>query len=407
MEYCVDNCRELLQQFGSPMYLFDEAAFEENYRELEQTFRNYYPRYQIAYSYKTNYTPYICRTVKKLGGFAEVVSGMEYRLAKRLGYEDEKILFNGPDKGADGLEAFRSGAMVNADSLTELQTYCQAALAEPEKQFSVGIRVNLDLGQNFISRFGIGEDQLPEAFAMAAKAANLHLNGLHCHISRCRGLQAWSDRAEFMLALADRYFDQPPKYIDLGSGMFGSMAPDFACQFSDVPSYQDYAQAVAGQFAAHYGHLPSEQQPVLITEPGTTLVNRYVDVLATVTGIKKIRGKTIAVLDCSEHILGETSTLKRLPIQVFHAGENQEICQDAVFSGYTCLEQDVFYQGYTGQLGVGDYVVFGNAGGYSNVLKPPFIRPNCAMAAACPDGKAVLIKRRETFEDIFGTYSFV
>lgn len=406
MEYSVEQSRELLRKFGSPLYLFDEAAFAANYQELEQTFRAIYPKYQIAYSYKTNYTPYICKTVKALGGYAEVVSGMEYRLAKRLGYRDSEIVFNGPDKGADGMEAFEAHAMVNADNLSELASYCELALSQPEKEFTLGIRVNLDLGQNFISRFGIGEDQLPEAFAMTAKVPNLRINGLHCHISRCRGLQAWSDRARFMLELADRYFAEPPQYIDLGSGMFGSMAPEFACQFTDVPSYQEYAAAVAGQFAAHYGHLPLEQQPMLMTEPGTTLVNRYVDVLATVTGMKEIRGKTIAVLDCSEHILGETSTLKRLPIQVLPVSAERRLCENAILSGYTCLEQDVFYQGYTGPLGVGDMVVFGNAGGYSNVLKPPFIHPNCAMAAIRPDGEAVLIKRRETFEDIFETYCF-
>lgn len=52
------------------------------------------------------------------------------------------------------------------------------------------------------------------------------------------------------------------------------------------------------------------------------------------------------------------------------------------FTGYTCLEQDVMQQECElCKLAVGDYIVFGNVGGYSNVLKPPFIRPNCAMIA--------------------------
>ena len=83
-----------------------------------------------------------------------------------------------------------------------------------------------------------------------------------------------------------------------------------------------------------------------------------------------------------------------------------EYHEDIDLTGYTCLEQDVFYSGYSGYLSIGDHVVFHNVGGYSNVLKPPFIRPNCAMISARPDGSMKLIKRRETPEDIFGTYVF-
>ena len=71
--------------------------------------------------------------------------------------------------------------------------------------------------------------------------------------------------------------------------------------------------------------------------------------------------------------------------------------------GYTCLEHDVLYRGYAGNLAVGDYVIFGNVGGYSNVSKPPFISPNCAMIAV-KGATARLIKRTETVRDILATY---
>ena len=51
-------------------------------------------------------------------------------------------------------------------------------------------------------------------------------------------------------------------------------------------------------------------------------------------------------------------------------------------------------------------MVFGNVGGYSNVLKPPFIRPGCAIAAAKTDGTFELIKSAETWEDALRTYRF-
>ena len=106
------------------------------------------------------------------------------------------------------------------------------------------------------------------------------------------------------------------------------------------------------------------------------------------------------MLDCSKHNLGEVCTLKTIPVNVIHNGEQCEELKDADLVGYTCLEHDVMYKGFNGQLAVNDYVVFGNIGGYSNVSKPPFISPNCAMVT----DKKVLIKEKETFEDILRTY---
>lgn len=401
MNYTKEAVEALNGTFGSPFYLFDEEGFTENYRRLKGVMQAFYPAYRIAYSYKTNYTPYICRTAKKLGALAEVVSGMEYQLAKQLGYSDDEILFNGPDKGASGVQAFLNGCMINADSLDELALYCKAAGEEPEREFRIGLRVNLDVGQNFISRFGMDEEDLDKAFRAVEAVPNLKIVGLHCHISRCRDLKAWEQRTVNMLSLADRFFADAPEYLDLGSGMYGSMAPEFAAQFTNVPSYEEYAQVTASLVAAHY---TGAKKPVLYTEPGTTLVNRFVDLVANVETVKQVRGHWIATLNCSIHNIGETGLLKRLPITVIPGDAPRQHYDSIDLTGYTCLEQDVLYPGYSGELAKGDHVVFGNVGGYSNVLKPPFIRPNCAMIAETPEGGYILIKSPETYENLLNTY---
>ena len=78
---------DYVQQYGSPLYIFHAEELRKNYLDLLNTMRAIYPKYNIAYSYKTNYTPKIISLVKELGGLAEVVSEMEYTLAKRVGYE--------------------------------------------------------------------------------------------------------------------------------------------------------------------------------------------------------------------------------------------------------------------------------------------------------------------------------
>ena len=84
-----EKINELVAKYGSPLYVFQKEEFVKNYLHFEKCLMNLYPKYQLAYSYKTTYTPVICEIVKQLGGYAEVVSDMEYNVAKRLGYDNE------------------------------------------------------------------------------------------------------------------------------------------------------------------------------------------------------------------------------------------------------------------------------------------------------------------------------
>ena len=104
--------------------------------------------------------------------------------------------------------------------------------------------------------------------------------------------------------------------------------------------------------------------------------------------------------------MGDICHLKQLPVSVFRRGQAPRMCRDAEFAGYTCLEHDEMYRGFCGEIAVGDVVQFRNVGSYSNVFKPPFIYPNCAMVRLKADGSVDCIKRAETFEDVFSTYIF-
>lgn len=403
MNYDKKKIEDIKMKYGIPCYVFDEEAFKENYIHLETALQSLYPNYRVAYSYKTNYAPKMCNIVRKLGGYAEVVSDMEYEIAKAVGYCCNKIIYNGPFKGPKLEEHLIGGGILNIDNLEEVDRV--VAFASDRKElFKIGIRVNINVGQKFISRFGIDTDS--EDMQIAVDKLNecqyTQLVGLHCHIGQSRGIDAWKNRTVKLLELADKYINGIPEYLDLGSGMFGDMAPAMLAQFVvEVPSYEEYAMVTAKLVAEHYKN--SSTKPILFTEPGTTLDNRYIDLIAEVDSIKKIKGKNMAVLDCSIHNLGDVSGSVKLPIEVIDNSENRDNYVELDMVGYTCLERDVPYKDYSGYLGKGDYVIFGNVGGYSNVDKPPFILPQCAMIGISNTDEYV-IKRKETTEDILSTY---
>ena len=333
---------------------------------------------------------------------------MEYTLAKKLGYDNSQIVYNGPSKGDEMYEHLENNGILNLDSLDEAKRVVAYCKAHTNKRYTIGVRINMDLGANFISRFGMvdGSPELEETIRVIKETENLQLIGLHCHISRCRGVDAWAQRAEIMLRMADKYIDGVPEYISLGSGMFAEMADYLKEQFggANVPTYEDYCKATIVPFAEHYKDV--EKKPILFTEPGTTVVARYLSFISKVLSIKQIRGRWIANMDGDYHNLGEICTMKKLPTHVIAGSKEQKHYEQIDIMGFTCLEQDVMVSDWEGKLAEGDVMVFDNCGGYSIVSKPQFIKPQSAMFAKRANGNVEMIMRAETFDDVFGKFSF-
>lgn len=391
----------------TPYYVFDSIGFKENFESLVNAMREEYPNYIPAYSYKTNYTPYICRMAKSLGAYAEVVSDMELNLAIKLGYEYKNIIYNGPAKGPLLEKFLLNGGVCNIDNFSEALRVIEFVRKHPENKFKIGIRINVDIGAGFISRFGfdVDSDEIGVAVKELNSIPNLKLVGLHLHISRSRYIEAWEKRIEKILEVADKFIEGIPEYIDLGSGMFGDMEPHLKKQFSiKVPTYKEYAEVVSRKMANHYACYT--RKPILFTEPGTTVVARYLSLYTSVIGVKDIKGYRMAIVDSDYHQLGETGMMMKCPYTIFRTEHPVATVEPPLnVVGFTCLEQDILYKQFNEPLSIGDVVEFRNIGGYSIVYKPPFIQPNCPIYVKEGD-QFIEIKRAETFDDIFATFIF-
>lgn len=401
--------KQLVKTYGSPLYLFDEEGFRDNLLHLRGAFRAVYENYNVAYSFKTNYTPYVCGIIKDEGGLAEVVSDMELYLAKKLGFKNEDIIYNGPCKGLMLNDFLLNGGLSNIDNVDEAERIVELAKANPQSTIKVGVRLNLDIDAGYVSRFGIEYDSkdLSYVFDLLRQTNNIHVKGLHIHISRARSAEAWAKRIGLMLECADRYFDETPDYIDVGSGMFAEMDDSLAAQFNfHVPSYEEYAEIVGGAMAKHYAG--SKEKPLLLSEPGTTVIAKYLLLVTTVNNIKEIRGKCFATIDSSYYNTGEIVLMKQLPYRIVRNGNDKRasIARKTDIMGFTCLEQDKIYSAFPDTIHVGDLIIFANVGGYSIVSKPPFIHPICRMLTFNVEGEIKEIMREQSYKDIYSTFIF-
>ncbi len=212
-----------------------------------------------------------------------------------------------------------------------------------------------------------------------------------------------------MLHLSNQLFSSPPEFINLGGGFVGKMNETLKKQFEyKVPSYQEYAEAIAAKLQNFYQNLDESVKPKLLLEPGTALVADTMKFVVKVINIKTIHNKIVATVSGSTFNIIPTSKGLNLPINVYRDFE-KDCCYEEYDSidiaGYTCIESDYLYKGYKGSLEIGDYIVFDNVGSYSIVLKPPFILPNCAVIEYNSKKKSYeIIKRKEETEDIFRTF---
>ena len=361
---------------GNPVYFFNADRFIENFIDLQSAFRKIYPNTFIAYSYKTNWIPGICKLVNDLGGYAEVVSPMECEFAtKVVGCEKGRIIYNGLLTCPEMISISRSG-MVNIASMEGLQY-----LLERNRNNAIsGVGIRIAMKDD--SRFGFLESELLEVIALLV-AARIKVRGIHCHVGGSRSIEVWKEKTNHMLRIAkdiEKLQKSTLKYIDLGGHLYGRMDPELEVQFgSNVPTFEEYAETVATAFAETFAQ--RESMPRLILEPGTALVADAVSILARVQNVKKrktFKDFRVATLNVSSFDCGMIADYKNLPIVNISRPESKSSVQHIV-CGYTCMESDYINRECSCDLRTGDDILIKNCGAYSVSMKGNFIQPSIGM----------------------------
>lgn len=354
----------------APAYIFLNERFDKNVEDMLRAFRSAYANMNLGYSYKTNYTAYACKSVDRHGGYAEVVSPMEYDYALSLGVDPSRIIFNGVCKTAEAIrKAILGGSIINADSSSDFRNIVRES-GRVGKMPRVGIRMNFDIGTGHSSRFGVDpdEDEFREIIA-AARANGIRISGLHCHLSYTRTVESFRRRANGLIEIAGMF--DGLDYLDLGGKLFGRLSPEFAKQFQEAPpTFEEYGSAVGAIFKKAF----PDESVELIVEPGTALVSDCMNMATRVMYLKEIGGDIYAGVDASQYDLGFAGEFKSPPYRVLNASDDaKEICCSIV--GCTCVETDVLTKEHWGRIQEGDVVMYENVGAYTCNLSRLFIKP--------------------------------
>jgi diaminopimelate decarboxylase len=398
--------QRLYEDNGESCYVLDLDTLARNYDEFLRAGQNYYRGFQIAYSLKANYAPLLIDFLRQRSALAEVVSPLEYQLARRCGYAAQDIIVNGPWHERQFIKTvLQDGALINIDSWYQLPWLADMYRQNQGTKLRLGVRLNFELHPGFFSRFGFNADhETLKKLQAFLKENHLLLESLHCHFCEdARSTLSFVQRAEHLIDAYNSFFTgHPIQSFNAGGGFYSRMPESLRQQFQDVPEISEYAEALTRPFVQHFG---TDGTYRLLIEPGVALVADTGFFVCKVQDIKEARGQRLALVDASIYNVKPTKSKRNLPMQVLgkHDTTPQEKTTHVV--GFTCMEDDILYSHYPFTIEAGDFLLFSNVGAYSFILKPPFIMP-CQAVYVFEGGKLRVTKQKEIIEEMLAVYKF-
>ncbi len=376
----------------TPAFVIDVPKLERFTARFLQAMDKYWPNSILGYSFKTNSLPWIVAFMRDRGAWAEVVSNAEYELALALGYTPDRIVFNGPYKTRDRLRsALLGGSIINLDAKRDIAWTIELAQENPDREFSVGLRVNWDLetrcpGESTFgeqsSRFGfhIDNGELDQAITDLT-TAGVRVAGLHVHRnSRTQSLAVYRAAATVAAeVLTTRNLDLD--WVDIGGGFFGTE--------DGTPTFEDYMQVISETLAP----VVDIERTTLITEPGGALVAVPFEFHASVIDVKEIDHRTFVLTDASRTNIDPLFRKdKGYDIQL--QTQSTQVATEQILSGFTLVEGDrMMTLKEEPQLQLEDRIIFYKVGAYTLALQPMFIEYLPAVYARTED-ELILVRRK-------------
>jgi diaminopimelate decarboxylase len=399
------SIRDLVSHYGTPLFVFSERTLRERVRELRDQVSARFPRFTLAWSYKTNYLGAICRVFHQEGAWAEVVSGLELQMALRLGMPGHQILFNGPAKSEADLEtAFRVGAHVHLDHLDEV-ALAERVAERLDVRPRVGLRVNVaKLPVPAWDRFGFNVEnrRALDAARRVVRGGRLDLHAVHAHI----GTFVQDPDAYRLAAVALAEFARTLEgelgirvdTLDFGGGFASrnTLQGQYLPGSDSTPSFGQYIERISSGLDDVYA---GAEIPRIVLETGRALVDDAGSLVATVVGTKRLAdSRRAVVLDAGVNLLPTAFWYRH---DVHPTQETYGVAEPTVFFGPLCMNIDVVRDRIMfPPLKAGDRVVVGRVGAYNVTQWMQFIaaRPNVVLVSEA--GAHTVIRRAETIDTL-------
>lgn len=400
---------ELVQRFGSPLYILDAGTLQAACQQYRQAFDRYYPgQALVLYASKAWNCLAVCAIAAAEGLGIDVVSAGELYTALQAGARAEQIYFHGNNKSVDELTmAIAAGCRIVVDNWLELKTL--AALAADQAQ-PIAILLRLTPGiechtHEYIrtghldSKFGFDPDQVESVFEFLSQQPGLNCLGVHAHIgSQIFELNPHQDLGGVMaqwLVKAQQY-GLSLSELDVGGGLGIRYT-----ESDDPPSIDTWVKTVCESvIAACEAHqLPL---PRLLCEPGRSLIGSACVTAYTVGSQKQVPGlRTYVAVDGGMSDNPRPITYQSLYRALAASRMSAPLDQVVTLAGKHCESGDILIKDAPmPALETGEIVVIPATGAYNYSMASNYNRVPRPAAVLVNGGEAHLIIQRETLQDL-------
>ena len=381
-------------EFGSPIYVYDAAKIQTQDERLIRAFSSI-ASVRIHYAAKALSNVSILKLLKKMGSGLDTVSVQEVKLGLYAGFPAESIIYTPNGVSMDEIEEVAQlGVQINIDNLSILE---QFGTKNPEIPVCIRINPHVMAGGNsnisvgqIDSKFGISIHQLPHLLRIVENT-KMHINGIHMHTgSDILDIDVFLYAAEILFDTAKHF--KTLDFIDFGSGF------KVPYKKGDIETdIEELGEKLTKRFNAFqniYG-----RPLTLVFEPGKFLVSEAGFFLAKVNVVKQTTSTVFAGIDSGfNHLIRPMLYGSEHYIENISNPEGKERFYSVV--GYIC-ETDTFATNRRiSEIKEGDILCFRNAGAYCFSMASNY-NSRCKPAEVLwMDGKAHLIRERETFQDL-------
>jgi diaminopimelate decarboxylase len=385
---------DIAKQYGAPVYIYDAHRIASQFDRLKSAFTSV-KNLKLHYAVKANSNLSILRLIHGLGAGLDTVSIEEVKLGLLAGVPADQIIYTPNGVSIEELEEARSlGVQINIDNLSVLELFGQRFPDTPvcvriNPHVMAGGNSNISVG-HIDSKFGISIHQVPH-IKRIVDLTGMHINGIHMHTgSDILDIDVFLYAAEILFEAA-KSFDNL-EFIDFGSGFKVPYKKD------DIETpIEEFGQKLSerfNSFCKSYG-----KELTLSFEPGKFLVSQAGKFVAKVNVVKQTTSTVFAGVDS-----GFNHLMRPMLYGAYHEIENlsNPDGKPRFYSvvGYIC-ETDTFGSNRRiSEINEGDLLVFHNAGAYCFSMASNYNSRLRPAEVLWINGKAELIRERETFEDL-------
>lgn len=385
---------QLAETFGSPLYVYDAEKIEAQYNRLTAAFSKV-DSLRINYAVKALSNLSILKLLKKIGSNLDTVSIQEVQLGLHAGFPPDKIIYTPNGVSFEEIEAAAElGVQINIDNLSILEHFGTKHPITPvciriNPHVMAGGNSNISVG-HIDSKFGISIHQMPHILRIVENTG-MHINGIHMHTgSDILDIEVFLYAAEILFEAATHF--KTLDFIDFGSGFKVPYKKDDI--ETDVEELGKKLSKRFNQFQKEYG-----RPLTLAFEPGKFLVSEAGYFLAKVNVVKQTTSTVFAGIDSGfNHLIRPMLYGSQHHIENSSNPKGKERFYTVV--GYIC-ETDTFANNRRiPEIKEGDILCFRNAGAYCFSMASNYNSRLKPAEVLWIDGKGVLIRERETFEDL-------